>query len=195
MKKKPLKTEWTGLFDPYQAEHIAEAINGKVMRSTAGHPSNGLDAKPFEEYLLKPLDAYFREHGTSREKPNYQHIEHAEKLAMVLCDIVDRMKENRLRASDGEKFLGAWKDFVVYHTAVAVYDTLATRSAKGQDAALKQERKRKLPSNEKMKAEFDALCRTRDVAAARLALRRKYEDVASPQAINKAFRRAGIPAK
>lgn len=188
MTKRALKTEWTDLFDPFQAGRVRDAITDLARTVEAGHTLTEADALPFETRLLDPLDAYI----ASQKAPGVE----TEKLAFVLVDICDRIRENTLCAHHADNWFSAWQAFVVGGAAHLIYDGTARRSEKSRKAASKPREGRKLPSDGDMKEAFDTLRKNnKSVADARSILHTKYAGIATRQALNKAFNRAGIPKK
>ncbi len=187
MTKRALKTDWTDLFDPFQAGRVRDAI-AELARAASddGYTLTEADALPFEKRLIAPLDAYM----ASQKVPGVE----TEKLALVLVDICDRIRENTLCAHHADNWFKAWQAFVVGGAAHLIYDSTARRSLKGKEAASNAVRPRALPSDDKLKTDFDTLIKQgKSITAARSVLQNKYASIATPQGINKAFRRAGIP--
>lgn len=125
MTKRVLKTEWTDLFDPFQAGRVRDAIADLARTVEAGHALTEADALPFEKRLLAPLDAYI----ASQKVPGVE----TEKLAYVLVDICDRIRENTLCAHHADNWFSAWQAFVVGGAAHLIYDGTARRSNSGRN--------------------------------------------------------------
>jgi hypothetical protein len=193
---KTRHAKWLDLFDAVHAEDVCEFVreNVKAQKLKGYRPHLHL---PLRMILMEGIDSYIADHGAQSLQLNRVDITAALELRRCAEDLAKRVEARTARRRDADQLQLLWIKFIAVGSMHRIYDDMPreikvadARKTRARAAAARPRSGGKLPQQEKLLREYNALRAAHDTTAAAMRqLFARYPEV-NETAIRRKLKRA-----